>query len=228
MRRTVPSAATPTALPACVVEHGALQTRKPARAAASSACTPAPSRLTTPLEARRVACTPAPPAAACSRRHHHPLLRCRSPQTAWTRGSGARSCPCRPALSTTCSCLRTRGRCRRRRWPVTDRKDGAACTAGAWCTAWGGWCGFLSCGGNGEIAGCAGSWASSVPRRASTTSGGGGGAPGLPTHLAQHSSVSREMVCCSCALACCCCRKFCGRVGAARLLGWAGELFGCP
>ncbi len=27
-------------------------------------------------------------------------------------------------------------------------------------------------------------------------------APGLPMHLPQHSSVSRETVCCSCALAC--------------------------
>ena len=33
--------------------------------------------------------------------------------------------------------------------------------------------------------------------------------PGLPTHLPQHSSVSREIVCCSCAFACCCTRKFC-------------------
>lgn len=39
------------------------------------------------------------------------------------------------------------------------------------------------------------------------------GAPGLPMHLAQHSSVRRDIVCCSCALACCCTRKFCARGG---------------
>lgn len=33
--------------------------------------------------------------------------------------------------------------------------------------------------------------------------------PGLPMHFVQHSSVSRDIVCCSCAFACCCTRKCC-------------------
>ena len=34
-------------------------------------------------------------------------------------------------------------------------------------------------------------------------------APGVPMHLLQHSSVSRDIVCCSCAWACCCTRNCC-------------------
>lgn len=50
-------------------------------------------------DTKRTPCPTVLPCPACP-------LALRSQQTAWTLGSGGRSCPCRPAPWTTCSCLR--------------------------------------------------------------------------------------------------------------------------